>query len=111
MTVNHALKTSRFESDPLHQFKKIRRGYLGKKRLKRVQQLLKETDFVKCVYYGPITLMHRSKILFYDVEFVDKDGNEVVVREFIKSEFRDKLEEIIQILKQRVKIGTEIYVV
>jgi hypothetical protein len=83
---------------------------LSHKNRERIKQLLRETNFVKCVYQGGIRLMNRKKILFYDVDFYDSDGNSSVVREFIPSEFKDKLLEITDLLARRVKIGTEIKV-
>ena len=50
----------------------------------------------------------REKILFYDVDFIDRDSNVMNVREFTKGDYKDKLHEIIEILALRVKIGTEI---
>ena len=88
--------------------KRVRRFYLSKKRLLRVKTLLKETDFVKCVYCGPVRMWKREKILFYDVDFIDRDSNVMNVREFTKGDYKDKLHEIIEILTLRVKIGTEI---
>ena len=88
--------------------KRVRRFYLSKKRLMRVKTLLKETNFVKCVYCGPVRMWQREKILFYDVDFIDFEGNILNVREFTKGDYKDKLHEIIEILTRRVKIGTEI---
>ena len=88
--------------------KHIRRNYLSRKNLARVKYLLKELDFVKLVYRGAVQLYNRRKTVFYDIDFYDQEGITWNVRQFGPCDEKIKMQEIVSILTQRVKIGTEI---
>ena len=113
MTVNHEVVGSSPTAGakpPIPAFLKQQNGsrYLNRQQFRRIQELLRQTDYVKCIYRGPV-LRSRNKVMYYKIEFIDEYGISWVLSELKPSKLRDTLQEITDTLKQRAKVGTEIY--